>query len=283
MNYLSNLIPLVLLKSLRKKEVNYLKKIFMRFKGLPDINELWGLMNETWIELGCDSSKIDDRTNKFYKHPIWLLNGLFSEKDFISVEFRKTFTKYIKKQKPKRIADFGGGYGALANFIAKALPSSEIEIIDPHPNPAVVYYRKSKNFRFVKKFTGKYNMIIATDVFEHLIDPISSLQICDKYLSIDGQFLIANCFEPVIFCHLPQHFHFRNSWDYIMKAMGYKIKTRVAYGTVYTKHIVANEDAVRRISSCSKIIYNFVNSIPLYKGRNILCKLFNSICYLFIK
>ena len=282
MNYISILVPPVLLKSLSKKEVNYLKKIFIRFKGLPDISELWRLMDETWVELSCDSKKIDNRVKKFYKHPIWLVNGLFSSIDSQSVEFRKIFTSWIKTQAPKRVADFGGGFGTLASFIGKELPNTQIEIIDPHPNPAVKKYRSFKNVKFAKRFTGKYDLIIATDVFEHLSDPITDLKKTGKYLHKGGWYLIANCFEPVIMCHLPQHFHLRATWDYIMKAMGYEIGEKVAYGRAYRLITKSNEFLARKISKRGKKIDLLIKSFPTKQfGRlnNILNRLYNVICY----
>jgi trans-aconitate methyltransferase len=282
MSYLSILVPPALLKSLSRKEVNYLKKIFIRFNGLPDLNELWGLMDETWVELGCDPNKIDSRVKKFYKHPVWLVNGLFSDIDPQSVEFRKIFTRWIKTKAPKRVADFGGGFGTLASFIGKALPNTQIEIIDPHPNPAVKKYRSFKNVKFAKRFTGKYDLIIATDVFEHLSDPIIDLKKTGKYLHGGGYYLIANCFEPVIMCHLPQHFHLKATWDYIMKAMGYEITEKVAYGCAYRLIAKSNEILARQISKRGKKIDLFIKSFPIKKfGRlnNILNRLYHFICY----
>jgi hypothetical protein len=282
MSYLSTLVPPVLLKKLSSKEVGYLKKIFIRFKGLPDLNELWGLLDETWIELGCDPNKVDSNVKNFYKHPVWLVNGLFSDIDPLSVEFRKIFTRWIKTKYPKRVADFGGGFGTLASFIGKELPHTLVEIIDPHPNPAVKNYRSLKNVKFTEQFTGKYDLIIATDVFEHLSDPINDLKRTGKYLDYGGWYLIANCFEPVIMCHLPQHFHFRATWDYIMKAMGYEIGDKVAYGRAYRKISKFDEVLARKISKRGKAIDLVIKSFSTKKfGRlnNILNRLYHIICH----
>lgn len=282
MNYLSTYIHPVLLNGLGKKEIDYLKKIFIRFKGLPNLEELWQLMDETWMEIGCNPKKMDHRIEKFYKHPVWIINGLFSETDYQSVQFRKTFTKWIKEQHPKRVADFGGGFGTLASLIGKELPNTQIEIIDPHPNPAVKKYRSFKNVKFAKRFTGKYDLIIATDVFEHLSDPITDLKKTGKYLHKGGWYLIANLFEPVIKCHLPQHFHLRATWDYIMKAMGYEIGEKVAYGRAYRLITKSNEFLARKISKRGKKIDLLIKSFPTKQfGRlnNILNRLYNVICY----
>jgi len=281
MNYLSKLISPVLLKSLSNKEVNYLKKIFLRFEGLPNLNELWGLMDETWVELGCNSNKVDNRVKKFYNHPVWLLNGIFSEVDPQSINFRKIFANWVKIQAPKRIADFGGGYGTLPSFINKVLPNSRLEIIDPYPNPALINYRSSKNLKFAKNFSEKYDLITAIDVFEHLSDPIADLKRSGKYLRIGGLYLIANCFQPVIKCHLPQHFHFRESWDYIMKAMGYEIVEDVAYGRAYRKIAKSNEFLARKISKRAKNIDLYIKYFKTKKSGRlnfILDKFYRIIC-----
>lgn len=282
MSYLSTLVPSVLLKRLSSKEVDYLKTIFIRFKGLPDLNELWGLIDETWVELGCDPYKIDGRVKKFYKHPVWLVNGLFSDIDPLSIKFRKIFTSWVKAQAPKRVADFGGGFGALATFIGKALPNTHIEIIDPHPNPAVKEYRLLKNVKFANHFSGKYDLIIATDVFEHVSDPITDLKKTGKYLHSGGWYLIANCFQPVIMCHLPQHFHLSGVWDYIMKAMGYEICEKVSYGRAYRKIKKSDEVLARKISKRAKKIYLLIKCFQVKRFariKNILDKFYNGICH----
>ena len=88
-NYLK-FIPKNLLKKISKQELEYLIKVFDRHNGIPDLNSLWNLMDEEWIKYGCNPNKFNDKINKFYQHPVWLLNGLFSESDSMSVKFRKT-------------------------------------------------------------------------------------------------------------------------------------------------------------------------------------------------
>jgi 2-polyprenyl-6-hydroxyphenyl methylase/3-demethylubiquinone-9 3-methyltransferase len=43
-----------------------------------------------------------------------------------------------------------------------------------------------------------------------------------KNVKFGGYLIIANCFYPVIKCHLPQNFHFRYSFNFFAKLMGLK-------------------------------------------------------------
>ena len=53
------------------------KSVFDRFDDFPTLEQLWLLMDEVWVELDCDQKIIDERIDKYYSHPVWLLNGLF--------------------------------------------------------------------------------------------------------------------------------------------------------------------------------------------------------------
>ena len=61
-------------------EKDYLNKIFKRFNGFPNLEQIWRLIDEVWTELGCDQYKMDDeKIILFYQHPVWILNGFFIE------------------------------------------------------------------------------------------------------------------------------------------------------------------------------------------------------------
>jgi len=88
------------------------------------------------------------------------------------------------------------------------MPAVQVEVVEPHPHPAAVALaEETPNVRYVSELTGEYDLLIATDVYEHVPDPISLAFSTASHLSIGGRYLIANCFSPVIACHLPQLFH----------------------------------------------------------------------------
>lgn len=137
---------------------------------------------------------------------------------------------------------------------------------------------ETQNVRFVPELSGEYDILIATDVFEHVPDPIGLTAKTAVHLRIGGQYLIANCFAPVVLCHLPQLFHFNTSWDAVMQAMGLQPEERVVYGRSYRREGVINVAAARQKGECSRRIYPLISWLPRGKARvgqillQILCR-----------
>ena len=257
---------------LKKSEVEWLENIFEIFDGYPNLEQLWFLMDEIWNEYKCDSNIMDSKIDNFYSHPIWLLNGLFIEQDNESLNYRNEFVDWIVKKNPKKIADFGGGFGGLGRMIGSACPNSSIEIIDEYPHPAAIAIaERTHNVRYKPKLTNKYDIIVATDVFEHIPDPLGLAKEIVKFIRKGGFFLIANCFEPVILCHLPQTFHFRHTWPLIMKNIGLTPKEKVAYGQAFIKNsLKPNLKIARLAEKRSQDIFKLTSFLPGRLARPLL-------------
>ena len=252
---------------LSNAEQSYLNSIYERYQGYPSLQQLWQLMDEQWQAHGCDPLQMDERVSAFYRHPVWLLNGLFIEQDLQSLAHRRAFTAWVMHQAPIRVADFGGGFGGLARFIGAALPQASVEVVEPHPHPAAIALASdTPNVRFVPELKGEYDLLIATDVFEHVPDPIALAASTASHLHIGGRYLIANCFAPVIACHLPQLFHLSIGWDQAMRAMGLQPLEAVQYGRAYARSGDLDEQASRRAEALSRRVYPWVQFLP--KGRS---------------
>ncbi len=233
------------------------------FGGPLELKDIWLLMDEAWELCKCDPLIMDDRILAFYNHPVWLLNGLFIEQDSVSLRNREIFSTYISTLKPKRVADFGGGVGCLARMIGKYCPDAEIDIIEPYPHAlAIDLANHTTNVRYRSDFKGKYDVIVATDVFEHVNDPLLLVQNTACHLEIGGKYLIANNFYPVIKCHLPSVFHFRWSWDAVMKSMNLLPGKLVSYGRVYTSGGTVCADDARKLELTSKKMFKFIETFP---------------------
>lgn len=268
MNDLATLVSPLILQHLSAEEKDYLIQVFTRFNGYPSLEQVWQLMDESWCALGCDPLQMDDRVQRFYEHPVWMLNGLFIEQHDLSLRNRQGFTTWVAQQKPGRVADFGGGFGGLARFIGNALPSTHVEVVEPHPHPAAMALASNTpNVRYAPKLTGEYDLLIATDVFEHVPDPISLAHQTASFLRVDGQYLIANCFQPVILCHLPQLFHFHYAWDSAMHAMGLEPKEIVVYGRAYQRTGEFDISAARRVRESARKLHPWIERIPKGKTR----------------
>ena len=260
-------LPSDVLAHLGHVECDYLSDIFFRFNGYPNLQELWKLIDEPWIELGCDPANIDSRFTEYYNHPVWLLNGLFVEQDHQSITHRRAFADWVANQSPARVADFGGGFGGLARFIGAALPQVLVEVVEPHPHPAAIALAAdTPNVRFVPELTEDYDVLIATDVFEHVPDPISLAACTASHLRIGGQYLIANCFAPVIACHLPQLFYLSIGWDQAMRSMGLYPHEKVQYGRSYRRTGYLDLTAARQAEALAQRVYPWVQFLP--KGRS---------------
>jgi len=203
----------------------------------PSLEQLSACVDFAWDVFGCDNKHLDwDKIGQFYGHPVWLLNGLFIEQHDLSQANRRAFVEAVKALSPTRVADFGGGFGNLARMLAHACPEVQVDIIEPHPTSVALDLSDSiPNLSFKPEFVGEYDVIIATDVFEHVPDPLADVEYTSAYLKNGGVYLIANCFYPVIKCHLPCDFHFRYSFSWIVSQMGLKKVDSVLYGHMYRK------------------------------------------------
>lgn len=242
----------------------WFKGILSRFDGrFPTLEEIWQLMDEVWNDLGCDSQVMNECVTAFYQHPVWLLNGLFIEQHDLSLENRRDFCAWVAAQKPKRVADYGGGYGTLARMIGATCLGTEVDVIELHPHPAAVKRAvATENVRYRDELTGEYDILVATDVFEHVPDPLALVEITAHHLRPGGQYLIANCFWPVIKCHLPQTFHFRYSWDSALAAMRLLPKERVVYGRAFNRQGVLDVESARVIERRSQLIFPWLERLP---------------------
>jgi SAM-dependent methyltransferase len=272
MTDLDNLVPPLVLQHLTAEEKEYLTQVFIRFNGYPNLEQVWQLMDEQWVGFGCDPTNMDERVTVFYRHPVWMLNGLFIEQHPQSLENRRVFTDWVTEQAPARVADFGGGFGGLARFIGQALPAAQVEVVDPHPHAAAIELAATTpNVRFVPELTDTYDMLIATDVFEHVPDPIGLAAETATHLRLGGQYLIANCFQPVILCHLPQLFHLHYGWDHAMARLGLRPGPRVGYGRAYIRLVDLDVSRARKVAACARRLYPWIEKLP--RGKTKLGKL----------
>ena len=263
MTKLTNWIPEEDWKLIKAQDQQWLLSVFERFGGYPELSQIWSLMDETWRALSCDPTVLDERIGAYYSHPVWLLNGLFIEQDAQSMDNRQQFTDWVVRQFPRRVAEFGGGFGGLARMIGRALPTADVEVIEPHPHPiAIGRSGRTPNVRYRGVLHGEYDVMIATDVFEHVPDPLQLVYVTAGHLRLGGQYLIANCFAPVILCHLPQTFHFRHSWDLALQAMGLTPADSVAYGRVFIREAPLNLAAARAEESRSRKLWRVTQYLP---------------------
>ena len=263
---LDQLLPGSALACLTVSEQAYLADVFSRCHGFPSLVELWRLMDEQWQVHQCDPNLMDERVIAFYRHPVWLLNGLFIEQDPESLSHRRAFADWVFSQMPARVADFGGGYGGLARLIGAECPAAQVDVVEPHPHAAAIALAAtSSNVSYRPTLKGPYDIVIATDVFEHVPDPIGLAAETAAELRVGGYYLMANCFQPVIQCHLPQLFHLQIGWDAAMEAMGLQPLVHVQYGRVYRRSGDLDVSSARKMEALARNVFPVVRRLP--KGR----------------
>lgn len=261
-------------------ELSYIKSIFSTYNGFPSLKELWGLMDDVWISTGCNKSLDDEKLSSYYNHPVWMLNGLYGEQDKESMRYRQLVANWICNRKPLRVADLGGGFGTLAREIAHLLPDTQIEVVEPHPsNLALNLASEFKNLLYVENMSEQYDLIIALDVMEHVIDPLYLAHETALFLKQDGTYLFGNCFLPVVKCHLPENYHLYFGWSQVMKAMGLRLSSCFSYYEAYQTSPCLDLGAAREVETLSRHVYSLIKFIPY--GKRTLGKAFLSLSLVF--
>lgn len=233
----------------------------------PPLAELEKQLDKVWLKYKCDATQpISKKIDRFYSDPIWTLNGLMMETDEHAMENRHIISKYIaRKTRQGTVIDFGGGFGTLAQLITQKNKKLQVDIYEPYP-PQLAKNRINKNSRvtFTKKIKKDfYDLGVVMDVFEHVPDPLLEMQKLIDSVKVGGTIIIANCFYPLIKCHLPQSFHFRYSIDIFslfprmmgLERVGYC--DTVEYAVVYKKRTShsPNWPLIRFVEKLSQISF----------------------------
>lgn len=196
----------------------------------PTVEWLWQEMNRIWIDKGLDNRKnlAGQDIGGFYSHPVWIANGIFTSIDKESVDHRKAIKDYLVSINADNVADYGGGSGVLAEVITTN-SSINVDIVEPYPFKFFVNkYKDSTKIKYVNDLeSSNYDVIIAQDVLEHVENPIEMAFQLSNHVKLDGYVIFANCFYPVIECHLPSTFYLRHTFRLVMTAMGLEYIGRV--------------------------------------------------------
>jgi 2-polyprenyl-6-hydroxyphenyl methylase/3-demethylubiquinone-9 3-methyltransferase len=209
-------------------------------KELPDNQWLWSEMNRVWNSFGLDNTKVDhEKLSQYYKHPIWLVNGIFSHVDPLSYQHRVLIASQIQLFGAQRIADFGGGLGELSLSICAKNGVRFVEIIEPYASDLLKWrISKYNNITLLENLNGLYDCIVLQDVLEHVENPVLLIIEIIKNLKSGGFLILANCFYPIIECHLPSTFYLRHTIRFILRILGLKFICKIEnaeHAVIYQK------------------------------------------------
>lgn len=247
-------------------ELEYLRNAEIMQK--PPVEWLWLEMDRVWRDLELDNQKPlkNQAVGGFYSHPVWLLNGLFSATDPSSVLHRELIASFISNLNVERVADYGGGMGELALKLCNTSPYVMVDIVEPYPSKFGTYRIKAvKKAKFVDQFQKDlYECVIAQDVLEHVEDPVGLAIQMANATSENGKIIFANCFYPVIQCHLPATFHLRHTFIWVMRALGLHYLGPVPgvnHALVFQRVGNLNHANARRAESISQLLGPVINVI----------------------
>jgi len=196
----------------------------------PTVAWMWQEMDRVWDALALDNASAlgGQAISDFYSHPVWVVNGVFSATDPDSIRHRDSIASYVSRLGVRRVADYGGGFGELAKKLSAAVPQAQIDIVEPYPSKlGMLRVQGIAGIKFVKGFDGQYDCVIAQDVLEHVEQSLALTEQMVQATRLGGHLIFANCFFPVIKCHLPTTFYLRHTFAWVVKGMGLKCVGRV--------------------------------------------------------
>jgi 2-polyprenyl-6-hydroxyphenyl methylase/3-demethylubiquinone-9 3-methyltransferase len=262
--------------ALSLQEIKYLETLPQES---PSNEWVWEEMDRVWDGLGLDNriSLSTQPIGEFYMHPVWLMNGAFSAVDPLSLGNRKAIAAFFGQLGAKRIADYGGGFGELALQVVHTIPDASVSIIEPYASKAALErIRLEPRIRIVSDLPVDYfDSIVAQDVLEHVEDPISLAYRIASSAREGGYVIFANCFFPLIKCHLPSIFHLRHTFRWVMSAMGLRYVGRVSgaeYAEIFERRGAIDLSRGRRAERLSRFIGPALNGISRVKslGKSVL-------------
>jgi 2-polyprenyl-6-hydroxyphenyl methylase/3-demethylubiquinone-9 3-methyltransferase len=240
----------------------------------PTVKDVWKLLDTVWDDFNLNNKKYKKKgLDDFYSHPIWLVNGFFTEIDPESQKHRESIANFLKNMKEPKILDYGGGFGALAKKIAEQNHSSQIYIYDPNASNFVFENIKDfKNIEVISKIKEEeFDVIINQDLLEHVEDPIQLTTEFNHYLKKEGILISHWNFSSCIKCHLPKHFHFKYTFKKIIPFLGFSKEIKNNNHGHYYKKInyttKINVIKAKILEKISKTIHPLLLNIvlPVYK------------------
>jgi hypothetical protein len=228
---------------------------------IDDLEQIRYLMDLIWDDFQCDNKNLNwENIGKFYAHPVWLLNGLFIEQHEVSMGHRHAISDWIVENNFKNVVDYGGGFGTLARLVSEKNQNIKMNVYEPHPSEfGLKRAAQFENIKIIEKLESNYDCLMSTDVLEHVADPLNDFSKMIKSVKIGGYLVIANCFHPVIKCHLPQDFHFRYTFNIFSRLMGLEVQgvLKDSHATIFRKNKVkiVNWKIVRAVEYISKVSF----------------------------
>jgi SAM-dependent methyltransferase len=227
---------------------------------------VWEILDAGWDEClkgsGNDTAR-GEFLKAYYEHPVWLVNGAFSEADPGTIADRLAAVRLVAHVNPERVLDYGGGIGTVSRLCAQTVDGvKKVHLIDisRYSETAREHLREFPKVEVVSEAQPPYDAVIATEVFEHVPDPIATVAEINALLRIGGALAASWSFVPEIKCHLPENFHFNRVMLWIVRALGFGFygferRGSCAYGFVKHSDLTpAMVTRARRLAKAAKLL-----------------------------
>lgn len=188
------------------------------------------------------------------------------------------FCNFLKKFNPKSIFEIGGSRGTLNSKYTSCIPWTIVEINpDPISNCTAKFIKSIFDETF--EYSGDYDTIVHSHLFEHVYDPISFLKKISSMLS-DGEKMIfsipnmdvmldkkySNClnFEHTFFLIEPYV-------DYLLSVNGFKIIEKEYFMEDHSIFYSTYKSSSTPVKNIDKNLYNinkekYLNYVNYYKN-----------------
>lgn len=256
---------------LNEKEKTYLASLP---SVLPPVEWVWAEMDRVWDSYGLNNRETlaKQAIAEFYSDPVWLMNGVFTSLDPASESHRNFIAQFTSDNDFKLIADYAGGFGELALKMAQKSPNSIIKLIEPYPSRYGLFRLNNKENIEINSSLGisGYDIVIAQDVLEHVEDPVGLAITLTEAVHDGGWVVFANCFYPVMKCHLPSTFHLRHTFRFVMSVYGLEYRgclPGAEHVMIFRKIKKLSKGKARVVEFVSKSMGGFINMTLAFLSR----------------
>lgn len=191
--------------------------------------------------------------------------------------FDSLIDKLFENNKNLKILDFGAGVGTNIKLLCKY---GEVHVYEPNKSALNFISNNFKNIFVLNDMsnnTNKYNLILISDVLEHISRPIDELKILKNHLTQNGKLLITVPAHQYLFSKKDYDLHhYRRYSKKLLFSQLYAAKLKVEYITYFNFFLspiiilVTIFAKVFRLSHIDK-----VEKKPLSLLNNLLYKIFS--------